>query len=166
MNRNLGIVIAVLVVVALFAIWHQSRPDTIYVSDMKFVVDSFYWTEPKTDQSIDGNPIRIADHIYARGIGTHATTTILVDVPRGFDRFIAEVGVDAQVKPDGPSSVQFFVYGDGSVMFESPVMHPTDPPRRVDLWVDEIDTLKLVSTDAGDGPNADHADWADAKFVR
>ncbi|HPO10812.1 MAG TPA: NPCBM/NEW2 domain-containing protein, partial [bacterium] len=79
MNRNLGIVIAILVAVAAFAIWHQSRPQTMHVSDMKFVVESFDWTEPKTDQSIDGNPIRIADQIYARGISTHATTTIFVD---------------------------------------------------------------------------------------
>ena len=166
MNKPLGILIAVVVALCAFALWWSSRPTTVYLSDLNYEVLSYQWAEPKEDQSIDGDPLRIADHIYARGIGTHAETKIEVNVPRGYRRFVAEVGVDAQVRPDGPSSVKFFVYGDRSVLYESPVMGPKDLPRRVDVCVDEIHTLTLLSTDAGDGNNSDHADWADAKFVR
>ncbi|MFH1742207.1 MAG: NPCBM/NEW2 domain-containing protein [bacterium] len=166
MKKELGILIAVIVALCAFGVWQWARPTTVYLSELDYEVPSWNWTEPKKDQSIDGNPIRIADHIYACGISTHATTEIQVDVPRGYRRFIAEVGVDAQVRPDGPSSVRFFVYGDRSLLYESPVMRAMDTPRRVDVWVDEIHTLSLLSTDAGDGNNSDHADWADAKFVR
>ncbi len=165
MNKKLAFFIAIFVAISAFAVWRGVRPNTIYLSDMKFYVEDFDWTEPAVDQSIDGNPIRIADHLYARGVSTHATTIMEVAVPRRAKRFVAEVGIDSQVKPDAPSSVTFIVYGDGAVLYESPVMHVMDPPRRIDVRVDEINSLKLV-TDAGTDNNSDHADWADAKFLR
>lgn len=170
MNKTLAIAAAIVVALCAFGVWRWSRPKTLYLSDLRpgqeFVVTSFDWAEPTIDQSIDGNALRIANHIYARGIGTHASTTIEIVVPRGYDRFIAEVGVDAEVPPDGPASVKFLVYGDRAILYESPVMRAMEPPRRIDVWVDEIRELRLVCTDAGDGNNSDHADWADAKFVR
>jgi hypothetical protein len=170
MNRIVAIVAAVVLAICLFVVWKWTRPKTLYLSDLKpgqeFVVVDYEWTEPTIDQSIEGNTLRIANHIYARGIGIHAPTTIDVVVRRGCKRFVAEVGVDGEVPSEGPSSVKFFVYGDGAVLYESPVMRVTDPPRRVDVWVDEIRELRLVCTDAGDGNIADHADWADAKFLR
>ena len=165
MNKKLGFFIAILIAICAFAVWRGVRPSTVYLSDMKFYVEDYDWTEPAVDETIDGNPIRIADHLYAKGVSTHATTIMEVAVPRWANRFVAEVGIDSQVKPDAPSSVRFIVYGDGAVLYESPVMHPMDPPRRVDVWVDEIDNVKLVA-DAGADNNSDHADWADAKFVR
>ena len=170
MNKVLGIVVAVVIAVCGYGVWRWSQSRTLYLSDLRpgreFVVASSEWTEPKIDQSIGGNPLRIASHIYARGIGFHASTTIEVVVPHGYDRFVADVGVDAEVSPEGPSSVKFLVYGDGVVLYEGPVMRAMDPPRRVDVRVDEIRELRLVCTDAGDGNNSDHACWADAKFVR
>lgn len=170
MNKTVVIVVAIVVALCAFGVWRWTQPKTVYLCDLRpgqeFVVHSYEWTEPTEDQSIGGNTLRIANRIYARGIGVHANAAIDIVVPRGYERFVAEVGVDAEVLPEGPSSVQFLVYGDGAILYESPVLKAMDPPRRIDVRIDEIRELRLECTDAGDGNNSDHADWADAKFVR
>jgi alpha-galactosidase len=41
-------------------------------------------------------------------------------------------------------------------------MTVNDEAKRVDLDISGVDILELRVGDAGDGINADHADWADA----
>jgi hypothetical protein len=52
------------------------------------------------------------------------------------------------------------------VIYESPVMRGDSEPQRVDLDVLGVERLTLRVTDAGDGNNSDHADWADATLHR
>ena len=44
-------------------------------------------------------------------------------------------------------------------------MRPNQPPRRVDVDLRGVRMLTLKVTDAGDGGDFDHADWADARFT-
>ncbi|MFC5402042.1 NPCBM/NEW2 domain-containing protein [Cohnella soli] len=45
-------------------------------------------------------------------------------------------------------------------------MSSSTPSKSVDVDVSGKNELKLIVTDAGDGINSDHADWADAKLTK
>ena len=105
----------------------------------------------------------IGEKKYAKGLG-HAPGWIEVDLEGLYDRFEAEVGVQAGAGE--PASVVFQVLVDGKKVFDSGVMKLRDPPRTVNVSVRGAQTLRLVVTDAGDGISCDQANWADARLIR
>jgi hypothetical protein len=109
--------------------------------------------------------IRIKDKEYARGIGCHANSEIVVDLGGQFKTFEADVGLQWS---DGKSagSVVFQIFVDGKKVFDSGVVRENDPPRAVAISVEGAEELRLVATDAGDGITADVANWADARLLR
>jgi len=160
---KIAFVLVLLVWISL--LWDWGPPQPQYISDMEYSVISYEWKEPQLDQSIDGNPLTIHEKHYDKGVGVHAESELSVYVPRGYTHFIAEVGVDDEVKADSPATVKFYVVGDGAVLWESPVLTGVMPPRRVMVNVKERIqlTLKVVPTE--DGTHSDHADWGNARFV-
>ncbi|MEU7013974.1 NPCBM/NEW2 domain-containing protein [Streptomyces sp. NPDC046385] len=116
------------------------------------------------DRSVDGAPIRLNGTAYAKGIGTHANSTVTYTLDGGYTRFQSDLGVDDEVTAN--ATVKFEVWGDGTKLYESPTpMTPTSATAAVDVDVTAVTTLTLKVTDAGDGINSDHADWAGAKLV-
>lgn len=139
----------------------------LYVSDLGEInVIEYEWKEPKLDTSIDGNNLLIGDKFYEKGIGVHAISEVSVTVPAGYRYFVSDVGVDDEIAPENPASVQFIVLADGVVLYESPVLKADSPPYRVRVRVDGHQTLNLRATGAGDGTNSDHADWGGARFTK
>jgi alpha-galactosidase len=57
------------------------------------------------------------------------------------------------------------VIADGVTLFTSPVLGTGSTPVTIDLNVTGRTTLHLVTGDAGNGLNYDHADWADARLL-
>ena len=123
------------------------------------------WGSLQVDRSISNRPLRIGDRSFARGLGTHATSELVFNLDQPYDRFEAFVGVDAAMQSYKDSSVVFVVLGDGRELFRSDLMRIDTPPRHVSVPLAGVRELKLVVTDAGDGINCDHADWADAVLV-
>ncbi len=113
--------------------------------------------------SVDGHPIRIGGKTYAHGLGTHATSHIHYALDNRYRQFEAEVGVDDE--KDGGGTVVFQVVADGKKVFDSGVMRGRQPAKKVSLSLDGVEELLLIVTDAGDGINSDHADWADARLI-
>jgi alpha-galactosidase len=73
-------------------------------------------------------------------------------------------GVDAEVS-SAEASVVLSVIADGVTLFTSPVLGTGSTPVTIDLNVTGRTTLHLVTGDAGNGLNYDHADWADARLL-
>ncbi|MFJ7493749.1 NPCBM/NEW2 domain-containing protein [Streptomyces sp. NPDC097727] len=118
----------------------------------------------RKDRSVDGNPIRLNGTAYAKGIGTHANSTITYTLNGACSRFHSDVGVDDEVSAN--STVRFEVWGDGTKLYETPeVMTSASPTRSIDVSIKGVKSLVLKVTDAGDGINSDHADWAGAKLL-
>ena len=139
-------------------------PATAYLSDLDWISATTGWKTVQRDKSIDGNTITLNGVKYAKGIGTHANSTIVYFLGKQFDRFNSYVGVDDE--KTATSTVGFSVYVDGVKKFDSGVMNPTSRTQTVDVGIRGADTLKLVVGDAGDGNNSDHADWANALVGR
>jgi len=115
----------------------------------------------------DGNPLRIGGITYARGLGMHAPADVRYVLGTGCDTFTARVGIDDEVS-DTTGSVVFQVWSGETKLYDSKVMTGkvttgADPALSVRVDMTGRSELRLVVTDAGDGPSSDHADWAEAR---
>lgn len=135
------------------------NPDTV---DLESSLD-LEWPIQR-GRSVTGRPIQLGGRVHPRGIGVHATTRLTFACNGGFERFMATIGVDDAVKPRG--SVIFRVLGDGKKLYESPLMRGGAPPIAISVDIRGVRML-LLEADASEGLDlSDHANWADARFIR
>jgi alpha-galactosidase len=118
---------------------------------------------PKNNKSVDGKTLTIAGKTFERGFGTHAESSLLIQLDGNVTVFSAQVGIDDEVTGRQPA-VEFVVVGDGKKLWSSGVMHIGDTARLCSVSLTGVQKLELVVTDGGNGNYYDHADWADAKF--
>ena len=118
------------------------------------------WRQTRDNLSVSGQPLRIAGQRFERGLGTHAPGVMVFKLDRQHRRFMAFVGVDDG--GDARGSVVFEVLLDGKKAFDSGVMKHGQAAKHIDLALTGVTELRLIVTDAGDGPGGDHADWAEA----
>ncbi len=138
----------------------------VHLSDLRPLKASVGWGDrPRNDRSIQGNPLRVCGKTYPRGIGVHARSELVYALKPSYRTFVAVVGPDDEMLSYDQQSVVFEVYADSRCLGASPVL------RRSERWSFNIaipagaQSLRLLVTDAGDGINCDHADWAMAGFL-
>jgi alpha-galactosidase len=78
------------------------------------------------------------------------------------ERVTAEVGVDDEKGDRG--SVTFSVWADGKEVASTGTLTNAMPAETVSAEVTGAEVVRLVVTDAGDGNDSDHADWAEARL--
>ncbi len=101
---------------------------------------------------------------FEKGLGVHSRTELDYELARGYETFVATLGIDDAVRPRG--SVVFRILGDGKVLYETAMLTGTSGPHlcRVDLT--GVTLLTLV-VDYGDSLDlADHADWGGARLLK
>ncbi|MBB5374990.1 N-acetylneuraminic acid mutarotase [Deinococcus metalli] len=108
----------------------------------------------------DGRTLTLNGVAYSQGFGTHAASSMTFDVQGRCQTFTADIGVDDEVGTWG--SVVFQVYGDGVKLYESPRLTGADAARPISVPIAGRRVLRLDVSDAGDGRDYDHADWARA----
>jgi hypothetical protein len=138
---------------------------SIALSELEPAVARQDWGGLQIDRSVYNRPLQIGDRSFATGLGTHANSELVYELDSGGERFEAWVGVDAAMRSYTNASVVFQVFADGRPLFDSGVMRVETPARRVSVPLAGARVLKLVVTDAGDGKNCDHADWAEAVLI-
>ncbi|WP_019587880.1 NPCBM/NEW2 domain-containing protein [Deinococcus apachensis] len=106
----------------------------------------------------DGRTLSIGGVTFDKGFGAHSNSSMTFNLNGLCSTFTANVGVDDEVGSRG--SVVFQVYADGTKLYDSGVMRGSDGAKALSVNVSGKKELKLVVTDAGDGMNYDHADWA------
>ncbi len=147
------------------------EPDdnALYLSDLSWALENNGWGPAERDMSNgedgtgDGRPLSIRDISFARGIGVHSPSELVVDIPTTCTVFAAVLGIDNEVAPDG--SVRFLVYGDDQLLYESATLTGVSDPEPIEVDITGRSSLRLEVTDAGDNVFYDHANWADARFL-
>lgn len=119
------------------------------------------WGKAQPRQSVQKQDMTIAGKTYKHGVGSHAPGALYFELDGQAKRFRAEVGVDDEVGDKGSIAVK--AYGDGKLLFESPVVRGGEKPAKVDLDLGGIHLLTLIMLDDGD-QSYDHLDWANARF--
>jgi hypothetical protein len=143
----------------------SDKPVGDWLSDRAWVSATSGYDVVHKDTSLDGNVIKINGVSYKKGFGTHAHSEIVYNLSGGgYTRFGAEVGVDDEVFTYGKdkASVNFQVYLDGVLAYDSGLMVYGTATKVVDLDITGKSEIKLIVTDGGDGIDWDHADWANA----
>ncbi|OKI13395.1 beta-galactosidase [Streptomyces sp. CB03911] len=134
------------------------------VSKLPFLGSTNGWNGGvKLDKSNDNNPIKIAGTTYAVGIGSNASSSVILYLGGHCNRFTATVGVDDEVGNYG--SVTYTVRADGTTRTTTPVLRGSDTAATtIDIPIPAGTTvLELAAGDGGDGTSSDHADWANPK---
>ncbi|MDP9794893.1 hypothetical protein J2S43_003405 [Catenuloplanes nepalensis] len=140
-----------------------------WVSDLPFLGESNGYGPVERDRSNgeaaagDGNPLTLRGTAHPKGLGMHAPAEVTVWLGAACTSFTALTGVDDEVTSSG--SVTFEVLGDGRPLAATGVLRSTDPAHPLTADVTGVRRLTLRVTDAGDGKNFDHADWAAARVI-
>ena len=88
---------------------------TLKLTDLKWKAAFAGWGSVKMNRSAGGQPMVVDGKPVANGIGTHAPSTIIYDVPEGYHRLVAGGGLDqGGVGQQGgkTSSVRFLVFNE------------------------------------------------------
>ncbi|MBN2513758.1 MAG: NPCBM/NEW2 domain-containing protein [Sedimentisphaerales bacterium] len=124
------------------------------------------------DCSVEQTALSVGWIPFNRGIGVKAGTGLVFDVTGYNGRFEAWVGLDMRAEPG--SSVQFQVFTDDTLVFDSGIVawpkyasSANNPlrPIRVSVSLEGTRSLRLAVGDAGDGGAKEYADWGDARLV-
>ncbi|MCJ8208607.1 NPCBM/NEW2 domain-containing protein [Mucilaginibacter sp. RS28] len=137
--------------------------DVVWLDQLDLSAATQGYGVPNKNKTVDGRTMTIAGKAYERGFGTHAESSLLIQLNGKATSFSAQVGIDDEIKGHEPA-VEFLVYADGKVIWASGVMHLGDPAKPCAVSLSGVKKLELVVTDGGNGNYYDHADWADAKF--
>jgi hypothetical protein len=143
---------------------------TRYMSDLAWGSMTNGWGPAERDMSNgesaanDGRPMKLKGVGFTKGVGAHSASAIHYAMGGACSSLAGTVGVDDEV-PIGLGSVTFQVWGDGLKLYESPKLISGSTPVGISVNVTGKNDLALVVTDAGDGANYDHADWANARLT-
>jgi hypothetical protein len=137
------------------------NPNT-YLSDLSWVSATTGYGTVMKDLSVGGNPLKINQTTYTKGIGTHAVSNIVYNLAGQYSTFQSDVGVDAEEDGKGTGSVEFIVIGDGKTLFDSGVL-TNDQVAHVNVSVAGVKTLTLEALNGvANSIDYDHADWGGA----
>lgn len=134
----------------------------IYLDALDPISATQGWGTLQRNQSVWEKPMTIAGTHFLRGLGTHAPAELVYALDGAYRHFEAWVGLDSAVR----GSVTFDVYVDGVKRWESGRMQYNDPPRRVEVELENAKELRLLAGDAGDDMQGDHANWGDVILRR
>ena len=111
-----------------------------------------------------GTPITIGGVVYAKGLGTHADSSVEIYLGGQCTTFTTVLGLDDSKDEKGEGNVIYQVYGDGQLLHTSAPILWDNPGTPLTVDVTDVDDLRLVV--GTNGVNyRDHANWADAKVT-
>ncbi|HVT90263.1 MAG TPA: NPCBM/NEW2 domain-containing protein [Tepidisphaeraceae bacterium] len=141
----------------------------VWVSDLTPTSSTNGWGPVEIDRSNgeagtgDGHIMSIRGNTYLKGLGVHGLSQITYSLGGQYTTFLSDIGIDDET--GGKGTVVFQVFVDNVLKFDSGTVRGTDPLQQVIVDVTNAQTLTLVVTNANDGANYDHADWANAQLV-
>ncbi len=128
------------------------------------------WGTPRVDKTVAGKPMSIGGQAFEHGVGTHASSTLWVELGGHAERFTAKVGLDDEVKAENAARsknarITFEVLADDNkVLFKSGPIKVGDAAVPVDVDLKGVQKILLMVT-TGSSNTFCHADWADATIT-
>jgi alpha-galactosidase len=143
--------------------------ETVWLDDLNLSHINQGWGKAQKNKCAaktpeEGKPLTISARRFERGVGTVAESVMNIHLNGDATTFSAQVGADDCKRGSARTSVEFFVIGDGRMLWSSGVMRANEAAKAFEVSVAGVKQLLLKVGDADDGNNDDFADWADAKF--
>ena len=142
---------------------------TRYLGELSPEKASVGWGALTIDRDLSGNKIHFANDgdgiTCEKGLMTHAPAELIYDIEHyGAFAFRATVGITDD-EAAGKGLVQFFVYADDTLLYQSAKMTNVGPYEEIDVTVpDGTKTLRLVADSCGDNAS-DHSAWGNARIL-
>ncbi|MCG3191141.1 MAG: hypothetical protein DIJKHBIC_00366 [Thermoanaerobaculia bacterium] len=137
------------------------------LTDLRPVEAAWELAVPRYDRGWSDLPLRVGGREVARGLGVHAPSTLTVRVPEGASSFESFVGLDDDALDCALARVGFELRDERGRLLAAAGPHdPANPMGRISAPLAGVHRLTLVTTDGGDGPDCDHAAWAEPVFLR
>jgi alpha-galactosidase len=141
---------------------------TSQLSDRTALSATNGWGPVELDRSVngqaagDGRTLTVGGTTYAKGLGTHASSSITYHLGGRCSAFTTDVGVDDEVTA---GRVVFQVWLDGRKVADSGYVTGSQGTARLTADLTGATTLLLAVSDGGDGITSDHADWVNPQIT-
>jgi hypothetical protein len=118
----------------------------------------------KLNTNSAGQPIVLGGATYSQGLGFAGSSSASFALNGQYTTFDSTIGVDSS--GTAASSVIFEVFGDGTLLYQSPVMAYGSSPNPIEVNLSGVQTLTLtVAAAPGSIAAYDRAAWGDARLV-
>ena len=141
----------------------QNRPVIVEKTDKVKFIDELIlidWNQgfgkPHFNKSVDDRVLSVANRTYKNGIGTHAPSNFVYDLPQDADSLFFGVAIDGECQNKG--EVVFAVKVDGRNVWRSGIVKGGDKPEFSSVSVNGASRVELL-TDPHGSDMCDHADW-------
>lgn len=118
----------------------------------------------RRDRAVSNRPMRLGGIEYLKGLGVHSRSEIAFDLDGRYRQFAATIGIDDSVRPRG--NVVFRILTDNREAFSSGPVTGKDEPRPILVDVARAKQVRLIVEFGDELDLGDHADWANARFIR
>lgn len=124
------------------------------------------WGTTKVDKSMDNNTLTLGGVKYASGIGSHATSRIVVKLNGSVTKFHTVCGIDDEVSQNGNVNWTITLVGEGGSQEVAASGNATrNPSNPATVDVDCVGWKYIIlDADANGADSYDHFDWANAYF--
>ena len=143
--------------------WSSAHAKSVRLDELDISLMTAGWGHAQTNLSITRQPLSLGGKAFAHGVGTHAESEVAIQLDGKAQWFSAQAGIDDHAS-NQLASVEFVVTGDGRELWRSGICHYGEPARDCRVSLAGVQLLELTVTDAEDGIDYDHADWAAANF--
>jgi hypothetical protein len=141
-------------------------PD-VYVSDLTPIKSEVVWRyKAQKNQSIEKTPLLISGKKFERGVGLASPAEMTYKLEPDYERFVAVVGLDDNVKARYSNMALFRVFVRNSreelLLHESPMLYPGESwPIEVRIPID----CQEIRLEVTGGMGWERVDWANAGFL-
>ncbi|MEH6586191.1 MAG: NPCBM/NEW2 domain-containing protein [Halioglobus sp.] len=135
----------------------------VLLSDTSPHYTSQQWGKMQVNKSVTGARLSVNGHVFRRGIGTHANSYIDYHIDSRFRYLEGYVGIS--YSSNVGNKMRFDILGDQQLLFSTGILQGVINPIYFKVSVDNIDTIRLVANDGGDGINNDHGNWLQMTLI-
>ncbi|OMG55504.1 glycoside hydrolase domain-containing protein [Tessaracoccus sp. ZS01] len=137
-----------------------------YLSDMEWVSSTNGWGPVERDSANgedaggDGGAITLSGRTYAKGIGAHAASRVVIDLSADCTLLEFDYGIDDRMRTNSAANVTATVEdGSGTQLWTSGVVTGASGTKRATVDVTGVNRIQLVLNPNGHN-GQDHFDWA------
>jgi hypothetical protein len=119
--------------------------------------------EVEVDRNAAGGALWLGGRWYRHGIGTRPRSRVEVSLDGGWAFLSGWVGLDDHLGKPGNAAAR--VAADGEILWASEEVRGGNPPARIGIPVDGMDTLELVTDFGARGHLGDSMNWCEMLLV-
>lgn len=143
-----------------FAATPEERP---YYLPADFKYENYLF-KVQRDRAQGGGSLTMRGRTFAKGLGVHALSSLKYSLRKGYSKLVATIGVDDSA--GDLASVEFKIYADGKLIYESGVIRRSSTPIDISLDVLNVNEITLEVSAADNADIQDRANWGNIKVVR